>query len=399
MKVVQINAVYEFSSTGRTTREMHVFLQSEGIESYVFCANKNNPHQNIFKMGNTIDHFIHGLCSRVIGLQGYFSYFATSRMLSKLKEIKPNVVILRNLHANYVNIPMTLRFLARHQIPTIVVLHDCYLFTGHCCYYTKDHCDKWMSECHSCPILDKYNKSLFFDWSRKIFRDKKKLFGAINKLAVIGVSDWVANEAKLSPVFAKAKYIERIYNWIDHSVFYPREGSDCRKRYGLGNEDFVILGVAQVWDDVKGLPLFIQLAEKMPDVKILLAGAIGQVVLPPNIIPAGIVSSTDELATLYSMANVLVNFSIQETFGKVAAEALSCGTPIIVNRSTANPELCGDGCGKIVNNRTCSEVIQQVKTIKEEGKSNYSIRCQQFANNNFSKDKNLRAYLDLFKRL
>ena len=55
MKVVQINAVYEFSSTGRTTREMHVFLQSEGIESYVFCANKNNPHQNIFKMGKTCD--------------------------------------------------------------------------------------------------------------------------------------------------------------------------------------------------------------------------------------------------------------------------------------------------------------------------------------------------------
>lgn len=43
MKVVQINAVYEYSSTGRTTMEMHEYLCSQGIESHVFCTNKSIP--------------------------------------------------------------------------------------------------------------------------------------------------------------------------------------------------------------------------------------------------------------------------------------------------------------------------------------------------------------------
>ena len=36
MKIVQINAVYEYSSTGRTTREMHLSLIDRGVDSYVF---------------------------------------------------------------------------------------------------------------------------------------------------------------------------------------------------------------------------------------------------------------------------------------------------------------------------------------------------------------------------
>ena len=52
MKVVQINAVYEYSSTGRTTMEMHEYLRSQGIESHVFCTNKSIPENNVNKIGN-----------------------------------------------------------------------------------------------------------------------------------------------------------------------------------------------------------------------------------------------------------------------------------------------------------------------------------------------------------
>ena len=292
MKIVQINAVYEFSSTGRTTREMHEFLKSEGIESYVFCANKEIPEDNIFKMGNEFEHKLHGICSRLFGLQGYFSHASTARMLSNLTRINPDIVILRNLHANYINIPMTLRYLAKHQVPTIVVLHDCYFFTGHCCYYTKDQCEKWKTECHACPILNKYNKSLFFDNSKKIFNDKKKYFKAISKLAVIGVSDWVTNEAKQSPIFENAHIIKRIYNWIDLNVFYPRDAKSLKERYGRKEDDYVVLGVAQVWDDVKGLPQFLELAKHMPEIKVVLVGELNSKSLPSNLISTGILSST-----------------------------------------------------------------------------------------------------------
>lgn len=37
MKIIQINAVYKFASTGRTTMEMHEYCLQHGIESHVFC--------------------------------------------------------------------------------------------------------------------------------------------------------------------------------------------------------------------------------------------------------------------------------------------------------------------------------------------------------------------------
>lgn len=399
MKIVQINAVYEYSSTGRTTKEMHEDLSKRGIESYVFCCNLEDLSNNIYRMGNILDHKIHSVCSRIFGLQGYFSHIPTINLIRKLRVISPDVVILRNLHANYINIPMVLRYLGKNNISTIVVLHDCFFFTGHCCYYTKDRCNKWLKECNSCPILHKYNKSLFFDRTKKMFRDKKKLFASIKFLSVVGVSDWVTNEARRSPIFENAFSIQRIYNWINQSVFYPRDVVGRREKYGFKDSDFVVLGVAQYWGDVKGLPQFIDLARRMPNIKILLVGHLEQSDLPHNIIKVGTTNNIEELALLYSMADVFVNFSIQETFGKVAAESLSCGTPVIVNQSTANPELCGDGCGLIVKERDSIEVIDSVEHMIKKGKACYTTRCQSFARDNFSQEKGLQAYSDLFVRL
>ena len=41
MKVVQINAVYKLSSTGRTVMEMDDYLKSHGIESFKYYSVKN----------------------------------------------------------------------------------------------------------------------------------------------------------------------------------------------------------------------------------------------------------------------------------------------------------------------------------------------------------------------
>ena len=150
MTIVQINAVYEYSSTGRTTKEMHDFFISNGDNSYVFCTNQEKIENNIFKIGNTIDYKSHALGSRLLGTQGKFSSLSTHRLVRQLKSINPDIVILRNLHANYINLPILLSFLAKFDIPTIIVLHDCWFFTGHCCYYTDDNCYKWKTECNHC---------------------------------------------------------------------------------------------------------------------------------------------------------------------------------------------------------------------------------------------------------
>ncbi|MDD3416041.1 MAG: glycosyltransferase [Lachnospiraceae bacterium] len=398
MKVVQINAVYRLSSTGRNVMELHNYLVDCKHESYKFYSVRNFDSDDYDIVGNNIDHKLHGMCSRVFGKQAYFSFLPTIKLIRKLDKIQPDIVALHNFHSNYVHFPILAKYLAKKDIATVVVLHDCWFFTGHCCHYTEVGCYKWQTECNHCPLIHTNNKSLFFDNSRNIFRDKKRLFGAIPRLAIVGVSDWITNEARKAPIFENAKIFQRIYNWIDLKTFYPRDTKTLREKLGLKETDFVALGVSMNWDYKKGMEKYFEVANAIPDIKIIMIGNMPQDDIPANIINVPPTSSVIELTEYYSLANVLFNFSLQETFGKVAAEALACGTPLIVNNATANPELPGD-CGYIIENNNTDQIVKAVKTIRRLGKDEYKDKCVTRANTLFEKEKNLKEYVCLFETL
>lgn len=399
MKIVQINAVYGYSSTGRNVAEKHEYFRQRGIESFVFTSDKEYPDKHIYRIGNKWDHKLHALYSRIWGLQGYFSKKATRRMIRQIELIAPDVVVLHNLHANYIHLPLLLNFLAKYNIATLLVLHDFWFMTGHCCHYTSIGCDKWRTECHHCPLLHTYNKSLFFDRSRKIFRDKKRLFQAIPRLGVIGVSKWVLQEAKQS--FLKdAKLLDFIYNWIDLSVFHPLPTISLREKLNLSSSDFVVLGVAQGWSQAKGLNQFMEIVRNMPDVKVVLVGRFpSNVSVPHNLLIAGEVNTPQKLAEYYSMADVFVNPSIQETFGKVTAEALACGTPVLGSNTTATPELIPASCGFTFSPHDIDDLLKKVALIREKGKQAYSEQCQRFAAENFGKEGQIAKYIQCFHEL
>lgn len=398
MKIVQINTVFNRGSIGRTTAEIHEALKADGHSSYVFTAINEDADNNVFMIGNSIDHKIHSFFSKLFGLQAYFSILPTYRLVRALKKIAPDVVHLRNLHANYINLPILLKYLAKEDIATVLTLHDCWFITGKCCYYTHVNCEKWKTECHDCPALKFDNVSWFFDRSKKVYNDKKRLFSAIPRLAVYGNSQWTTDQA-LHSFLKDAKYIGRIYNWIDQDIYHYENCEDLRNTYNLQNK-FVILGVSQGWSNRKGLDIFIKLANSLPLVKFVLVGKMNSnEQLPDNIISVGQTQNIKELCKYYSLADVFINPSLQETFGKVSAEALCCGTPIIVNNATANPELVGDGCGYVVNNNDISEYVSCLNRIQTAGKGAFSSKCIAFAKENFDRETNIREYINLYHKL
>lgn len=399
MKVLQINALYGGGSTGRTTAELDAGLQARGIESIVAVPKSDVAQDNIFYIGNKIDWKLHGLCSRVFGKQGYFSSRATKKLLHFIDEQKPDIIHLRNLHGNYIHLPMLLQYIIAHQIPTVITLHDCWTFTGRCCHYTDDRCDKWKHGCGNCPALKKWNNSWFLDCSAQMLEDKKKYFSAINRLAVVGVSDWITNEARQS-ILGNAWRLQRIYNWIDLSVFAPVENNDLRRKLGLENR-FVILGIAQKWSVEKGILVFLELAKSRPDDVLVLVGEIPSwFSLPSNVLSVGTISDVPTLAKYYDMADVFVNPSIQETFGKTTAEAISCGTPAIGYNVTATPELIGDNCGVVVDLQAQTEgILSALDTVKKNTKDGYSAHCVRFAQENFYKEKLIDDYVALYKEM
>jgi len=401
MKVLQINAVYGIGSTGRMTMELHNYMNDHGIESYVSCSQAciiSDPHQ--IPIGSPLDVRIHSFMGRLTGLQGYFSKTATKKILTEIDKIKPDIIHLGNLHSNYLCVNLLLDYIVDHDIPTVIVLHDCWFYTGKCSHYTIDGCNSWENKCGNCPRLKKDIPSWFFDRTEKMLKDKAERLSRIKKLGVIGVSDWITNEAKKS-ILKDALIIESIHNWIDTDVFKPdqTQANALKRRLGLEGKK-VILGVSNLWSNAKGLDVFIQLSRVLKeDETIILVGNVGRTNLPQNILNIPPTEQVEELVGYYTMADVFLQLSPEETFGKVVAEAMACGTPVIVVNSTANPELISDDTGYVCEVGDLKSIRSRLEQIFKAPKEKYSIACRRYSQLEFNRDVQMGKYVAFYNRL
>lgn len=398
MKVLQINVVNGTKSTGRACLELAEYLNENGHQSYVACALGQN-YDFEYLIGSYFGKKVHALFSRLFGNQGYYSRFSTYKLIKYIDTLNPDIIHLNTLHSNYINLKMLFNYINIKNMPTVITLHDAWFYTGKCCFYTEANCFRWLNECGKCPQLKKDNPSWFFDRTMKNLLDKKKWIENTQRLAVVGVSDWITNEARRS-ILNTAKIISRVYNWIDLDEFKPIKNTSLKKALNLQGE-FIIIGVASKWVDRKGLLSFIELSKMITNgMKIILVGRIDEdVSLPNNIINIPETNSKQELAEYYSMADVFITFSKEESFGKVTAEALACGTPAIVYDSTANSEIVGEDCGYVVQTDNIVEVMSCITKIELHGKETFSDNCRQFVINNFSKEDRIRDYLDIYTNL
>ena len=373
-------------------------LEASGHQGFVAYGKGKHKDTGTYRIGSDAEYYFHNLMARITGLQGYFSFFATKRLIRYIKYISPDIIHLRNLHANYLNLPQLFGFLRETNIPVVLNLHDCWVFTGKCTHYTYIQCFKWKTECFKCPIKRSYPQSLFFDRTRKLYNDKKIWFSGIKDLTIVGVSKWTAVQAEMS--FLANRRILTIYNWIDRGVFYPRK-ENVLSTYGVDTSKFTILGVSASWtpnspryEDFMKISSLIQ-----DDMQIVLVGQSNISKFPENIKHIPFNSDTNELAKLYSSADVYVHLSIEDTFGKVVAEAMACGTPVVVYNSTSLPELIGDGCGYVVESRDVEGVLTALNKIMTNGKNHYSGICELNVANNFDYEKNTEKLLSLYKKL
>lgn len=398
MKVIQINAVYKLSSTGHTVLELHEFLLNNEIKSYVACANTAESDE-VYLIGSAFEKKWHALMSRLFGVQGYFSRRGTRKLINYMQNIKPDIVHLRNLHANYLYLPMLFSYLAENDIGTVITLHDCWIYTGKCTHYTLDRCYKWQDGCHNCPKLRVDNKSWFFDRTSKMWRDKKAWINSIPRVAVIGVSDWITEESRKS-ILGKVKIIKRIYNWIDLETFKCTASDYLLKKWKLENK-FVILGVASKWSERKGIKTFMQLAERLDkNKKLILIGDIPECThLPDNAIWIPATNNLQELVEYYSIADVFLQLSLEETFGKVVAEALACGTPVITIDSTANSELVSESCGIVLKSLELTEILAALQLVEKRGKQYYKDACRKFVENNFNLNICAQNYIECYEEV
>lgn len=403
MRIVHINATCATGSTGSIVKQLSDYSIDRGHEVRVFYGADAQSYDDATRIGSRPGQTLHALKSRLTGRQGYASRPATRELLRQLDAFGPDVVHLHNLHANYVNLPMLLGYLAKHDIATVLTLHDCWFFTGKCTHPVQTGCRKWTEGgCHDCPQLrlDNVNPTWLFDRTQRCFEDKKALFAAISRLGIVGVSDWITNEARRS--FLAARNPVRIYNWVDRAVFQPRPDGDVislRRCLGIRPDEKMVLFVSSNLSERKGYNVLSSLPGLLDEsAKIVYVGGNkSSLPLPSEVIAPGLARSQEDLALYYSAADVCVNTTKCETFGLITAESLACGTPAIVNPNTASPELIEKGCGYLLAQQDdAREVASIIKGMHGAKGENAVARCVS-SSMRFDAKTSMESYLDYYK--
>lgn len=404
MNIVQINSVSGVGSTGRIAVDIANAIEKYGHTCHIAYGHGKSTYYRSYKIGNKVVQLFHNLVfTRVMGLHGYGSIISTYRFTRWMDRIQPDIVHIHNIHANYLNYKILFNYLIKRNIPVVFTLHDCFNFTGKCSHYHSISCYNWKSYCHNCPIFkNTAAPSLFFDFSSKIYNEKKILYSKIKQCAVIAVSNWLKNQAQDSILNVNGHEVDYIYNWVDSNKFKPAT-SDLIKRfqekYNLDSGYKYLVSVSQLWDkDSTRYHDALRLAHLLPNsYKLLLIGRVSPGFQIDSLIQhISYLSSQEELSVAYSLADAYVHFSIQDTFGLVIAEAMSCGTIPITFNATACSEIPSN-YGIVVPPRDINAIVESLPLIQQ--KKSASKEMIDYVKHNFDKTLNINKYLKTYKQL
>lgn len=156
-------------------------------------ARRVNPSElSTIPFSSVKGEYFHALKSLLFDADGLGSTAATKQLVDKIKEIKPDVIQIHNLHGYYLNYPVLFEYLNNTKIPVVMTLHDCWSFTGHCVHFVIAGCDKWKTGCHDCELKNKYpKKSILWDKSRRNYALKKKYLASNQNIHIVAVSEWL----------------------------------------------------------------------------------------------------------------------------------------------------------------------------------------------------------------
>ena len=199
--------------------------------------------------------------------------------------------------------------------------------------------------------------------------------------------------------FFKSASIQTIYNGIDISTFKPSDSELLKAKLGLRGKR-ILLAAATVWAERKGFVDYIELSKELQkDTVIILLGLNDSQIsdLPENVIGLKRTESVMELAQFYSMADIVLNLSYEETFGLTTAEGMACGTPSVVYNATASPELVTKTTGIVVEPGDIEGVAKAVQLLLSKKKP--VLACRERAVKYFNKEERFQEYINLYEEL
>lgn len=404
--LLQINPVLRVNtSTGRIMQEIGELAMQHGWRSCIAYSKGRDGikscQSEVIPVGNKWSTIWHGLETRLFDRHGLASNEATRLFVKQIQELKPDVIHIHNIHGYFLNYQILFDFLAKSNIPVVWTVHDCWLYTGHCYYYSYAGCNKWQTGCGHCPQKKEFPASWLIDRSHQNYEDKKQAFTSLplDQLTIVPVSEWIREEMQYS--FFRNNQFHVIHNGINTNIFNIYNPEQVKQKYEL-NGKHILLGVASIWSREKGFDDCIQMADLLhPDEMLVLVGVRPeqQKKLKKNMLGIPRTENIHQLAELYAAADAFINPTWQDNYPTVNLEAIACGTPVVTYRTGGSIEAITDQTGFIVPQGNVKEMLEAARLISQRGKAYYQQPCRTYALENFRKEDRYQDYLDLYDKL
>lgn len=391
---------YRTGSTGRLIRDIEQELDKKNIRFIHFYETGECPKQdNEVRLSGWFLYRIYYLWACLFGWQYGTGDIPAFKVIYAIRKLSPDVVHIHCPNAKSVNLYRIFKYLKSNNIPIVVTNHAEFFYTGNCAH--ADECDQYLDGCKICPDFKEATGTKYINRTHRAWKRMRMIFRGEFKIAMVGVSPWQTERIKASTLCGHLP-IYTIKNGVNTpTVFTSVNCLREKQKIQAGYRALLLHVTANLTDSRKGGKYILELAQCLleENVRVVIAGGYDELVLdtfniPDNVVLKGNVNK-QELAQLYSMADLTVITSKRETYGMVCAESMCCGTPVVGFNNGGTPSIALKDYCEFVEYGDI-ECLKQVVLNWIDKKKQLKDELLEKAQGAYSKTKMAEEYLKIY---
>lgn len=402
MKVLLVNVNAVAGSTGKIVTDIKNSLEAEGHECIVaYGANETVTTHNYYRICPKVERKINSAISRLTGIYyGVFTPFSFFRLRKLIEKVRPDIVHLHCANGFILDLFKFLEFLSECKIKTVISNHAEFFYTGGCGYAFD--CEKWLTGCRKCEDPN-YGRIAPIDNAAYVWKRFNTVLSDFDyeNLIITSVSPWGTSRSSKSVWMSKFRH-RTVLNGLNTQIFHPVE---YRGQFPIiPTNKPMVLHVTSSFDlspaSIKGGRFIVELANMLPEVTFVVVASSNSVDkddLPANLILWGKAKNQQELAELYSLANLTVITSRRETFNMTVAESLSCGTPVAGFKAGGPESIALEAYSDFVEYGDVQALAAVISAKLSTHKDSSAISTQ--AKSRYSKERMTGDYLSVYNEL
>lgn len=427
MKVLFVNTSYNFGGAARAARRIMRSVADRGVEcrmlvkcleseegSDVADVSSVNDYRPKFKLYSWLDFCVNKIKNKYQHYQWrhyrkmnedcYLSDLRSTRSFGALRKIDFDILHLQWINGRFIN----LNELRKIHKPIVWTLHDTWAFCGVCHYFSD--CDKYKSHCGACPLLWKSpDMACEKDLAYRIFDQKKKVFKGLD-LHIVTPSTWLGNCARESALLGRFS-VDVIPNSIDVEKFKPQDKQESLLRWGLDTKGvkYILYGAMNAVNDrrkgfsnlMTAMNMFQEQYDSSP-MELVVFGIQDEIPSLKLNFPVkyiGVVRNDDDIAKLYSLADVMVVPSLTENLSNVIMESLSCGTPVVAFNIGGNSDMIDHQRNGYLAEDEAQMAEGIAWCLDNNADGSLGRNARQKVLDNFTSERVGRMYAELYERV